>query len=158
MAGLVVKLGLGETRGSYVKPGNSGSPVWSIQTLANFSKLVLKFNMHYDVDHQPGLCQCGLFKNPQQSKSLKSRLPYARGCEKKAESRPFDFLWSLSLTIRQIIWYQSLVAMPNWNYLLSEGPSCWDNSKNILRSCNGPFVQELRANKPKLYQHWTLMV
>ena len=60
MAGLVVKLGLGETRGSYVKPGNSGSTVWSIQTLANFSKLVLKFNMHYDVGHWPGLCQSGL--------------------------------------------------------------------------------------------------
>ena len=57
MAGLVVKLGLGETRGSYVKPGNSGSTVWSIQTLANFSKLVLKFNMHYDVGQWPRLCQ-----------------------------------------------------------------------------------------------------
>ena len=77
MAGLVVKLGLGETRGSYVKPGNSGSTVWSIQTLANFSKLVLKFNMHYDVGHRPGLCQCGLiwmlieFKKLQQNQSMK---------------------------------------------------------------------------------------
>ena len=44
MAGLVVKLGLGFVSPSYVKPGNSGSGVWSIQTLANFSKLVLKFN------------------------------------------------------------------------------------------------------------------